>query len=1073
MSTLTCHTIVEAHSSSSGTHRRPNVDHHQLHKSSRQQQQQHSLPINIKRSKHPARTPRSPEGVADDYFGLNVASTSSTGGESDYQVVLEDGTLQRRTVSLTTMVTGSYSSIMDYYQRYSDRSLLSPSSATTLERHYDHHESTPLLGGQRKRLDLSSDDDDDDDDNDDRHHDNNTIHRNKRKKISWRLSYAQKRVIKCSVAYMLGSLFTFVPILNQLVGGSMAASHLAATVTVFFNPAKTIGGMVEAAGYGWLFTVCALILCMISLWVNDLLLNDGRYLLSYGLTLGVWIGVSSFVIAYFKGLMNKPSTGTASALAFIIILSTLVREASPDRNDYSFTLIQHLFVLVAIGTIISIAVCLVLWPETATKKLKADIHNSLMSNRVLLKLLTKTFLLDADLPSFTANKKLQEAIKAQRAGFAAMKKSLSDAKLEFQLVDGYDEIVASLQRLERHVGGLRSSCGLQFEAMRMRNPNDSTTTTSWNVTTSDQRRKFEHELRREQSWQSNNNNNDTTIADNDEENGGGGGGELLEFIKTVRAPMKSLAYTCKQTIVQLQSQFDTMQRRPISFRLLRQNLTVAMALFEESLHHALSHMYRRSNSAELHVQLLKEVPVDNIYLVYFFVFCLLEYAKELSILVQCVENIIEPTSSSTTAMNKQSTRPMATDTDEPFAVPNNHNTLNTLHTPTPSTQRHKFSVRLWGFFSWFRQHTVRFAAKNMITAIVLSSFAFIPQTQPYFYKYRMEWTLLTVMTLLSPTMGGTNLTAVLRVLATIVGCVVAAITYTLFPAQPVVLALLSWIYSLPSFWIILYHKHGRFGQVALLAYNLVVLFCYNHRNDEMMDFDVMELAIVRCITVSLGVVFGLVVTAYIWPYSARVELRKGLSDLLIRLSWVYKHLSMTQDQREMLHHQTECQQSLIHLRDLLVHAPSEPRLKGTFPAAAYDTLLTTCQNIMDKFVSLGIVVAKRETQIHLVLLEASTEYKEMVGNSLLYFYVLASALQLKTPLPPYLPPAERARKQLMLQLQDTSLHSEGHYMIYYAYLVLMEDVIRDLDSLGKVMKDLFGALIPDNQWAEYFTRQIA
>ena len=357
-----------------------------------------------------------------------------------------------------------------------------------------------------------------------------------------------------------------------------------------------------------------------------------------------------------------------------------------------------------------------------------------MSNRVLLKLLTKTFLLDADLPNFTANKKLQEAIKAQRSGFAAMKKSLSDAKLEFQLVDGYDDIVASLQRLERHVGGLRSSCGLQFEAMRMRHP-DSTTTTTWNVTTSDQRRKFVHELRREQSWQSN---NDTT----DEENGGG---ELLEFIKTVRAPMKSLAYTCKQTIVQLQSQFDTMEHRPISFQLLRQNLTVAMTLFEESLHHALSHMYHRSNSADLHVQLMKEVPVDNICLVYFFVFCLLEYAKELCVLVQCVENIVQPSINSTATMKQSatSTRPF-TETDASFAVPNNHNTFNTLHTPTPSTQRHKFSVRLWSFFSWFRQHTVRFAAKNMLTAIVLSSFAFIPQTQPYFYKYRMEWTLLTV-----------------------------------------------------------------------------------------------------------------------------------------------------------------------------------------------------------------------------------------------------------------------------------------------------------------------------------------
>lgn len=178
---------------------------------------------------------------------------------------------------------------------------------------HDHNEATPLLGGQRKRLDLSSDDDDDDDDND---RPGNTIHRNNNKMwkkiLSWRLSYAQKRVIKCSVAYLLGSLFTFVPTLNQLVGGSMAASHLAATVTVFFNPAKTIGGMVEAAGYGWLFTVCALILCVISLWVNDYLLNDGQYLTSYGLTLGVWIGISSFVIAYFKGLMNKPSTGTGN-----------------------------------------------------------------------------------------------------------------------------------------------------------------------------------------------------------------------------------------------------------------------------------------------------------------------------------------------------------------------------------------------------------------------------------------------------------------------------------------------------------------------------------------------------------------------------------------------------------------------------------------------------------------------------------------------------------------------------------------------------------------------------------------
>lgn len=37
----------------------------------------------------------------------------------------------------------------------------------------------------------------------------------------------------------------------------------------------------------------------------------------------------------------------------------------------------------------------------------------------------------------------------------------------------------------------------------------------------------------------------------------------------------------------------------------------------------------------------------------------------------------------------------------------------------------------------------------------------------------------------------------------------------------------------------------------------------------------------------------------------------------------------------------------------------------------------------------------------------------MVGNVILYFSVLASAFRLKSPLPPYLPPAEKARQRLV------------------------------------------------------------
>jgi hypothetical protein len=37
----------------------------------------------------------------------------------------------------------------------------------------------------------------------------------------------------------------------------------------------------------------------------------------------------------------------------------------------------------------------------------------------------------------------------------------------------------------------------------------------------------------------------------------------------------------------------------------------------------------------------------------------------------------------------------------------------------------------------------------------------------------------------------------------------------------------------------------------------------------------------------------------------------------------------------------------------------------------------------------------------------------MIGNVVLYFSILSSAFRLKTPMPPYLPPAEISRRRLV------------------------------------------------------------
>lgn len=63
----------------------------------------------------------------------------------------------------------------------------------------------------------------------------------------------------------------------------------------------------------------------------------------------------------------------------------------------------------------------------------------------------------------------------------------------------------------------------------------------------------------------------------------------------------------------------------------------------------------------------------------------------------------------------------------------------------------------------------------------------------------------------------------------------------------------------------------------------------------------------------------------------------------------------------------------------------------------------------------------RQTVRRDFIIPVNKERREMVGSVILYFSVLASAFRLKSPLPPYLPPAEDARLRLVRQTQSHSI----------------------------------------------------
>jgi hypothetical protein len=100
---------------------------------------------------------------------------------------------------------------------------------------------------------------------------------------------------------------------------------------------------------------------------------------------------------------------------------------------------------------------------------------------------------------------------------------------------------------------------------------------------------------------------------------------------------------------------------------------------------------------------------------------------------------------------------------------------------------------------------------------------------------------------------------------------------------------------------------------------------------------------------------------------------------------------------------------------------------------------------------------------HDFIIPVNKERREMVGNIILYFSVLASAFKLKAPLPPYLPPAERAQQRLVdairrLDVVKNRQVKGSRQLLFFAYALTMKSVIQELDYLGKTLQDAFGVI---------------
>ncbi|KAI8456293.1 Fusaric acid resistance protein-like-domain-containing protein [Phakopsora pachyrhizi] len=959
-------------------------------------------------------------------------------------------------------------------------------------------------------------------------------------------------ILKCSIAYLIASLFSFYDPLSDLLvlpfglDGPFSGAHVIATIVTYYRPANTIGGMMQANHFAFWGLVWLIVLVVGSTLTSVVIENRT---ISHAIVLVVFVGFGYGTAAWVK----QKSPVFSSTCSMIILISAVIitREGSIHYGylDFKKTLIYS--EIVVIGMLISNLTCIGFWRGSATGQLQNNINSTIESFTTLIGMLTKTFLLDETI--YADQEGLKKAIDKHLASFTSLKQSLDAASYDFfepkiqRSQSSYKELVDSMNRLAQHLAGLRSGCGLQHEIMEAARVKkgcdhpDSQSIRSGISSSSD----FEPTKQ-----------------------------VFVAFCESIGPELKTLMAIGVACLHEIRTPSENLPLSGIAeeggcnsvdqIMRMRSQLTISLQAFEESHSLAMRKLYfdycKRSNAniervpssdCLSHYQI--SPPNEGIFVICFFLFNMEEFMKELCHLLDLFAEIREDEEAiayesqirrrkywnkvkslccwrkSHTSYYKPKPKPkprrqrpkltavLPLDPKKISPIPVSQSSSKKKsgeqNLTLLSGYRAKFKRAIYDFFEGLNDPDVKIAIKVGAGAALLMLPAFLDVTRPLFHQYRGQWAVITYMIVTASTLGQTNFLVVTRTLGTLAGSIVALIAYHIFWEDPVALPLVGFLYSIPCYWLVVcFPRFAPTGRFLLLTYNLVCVYSYNVRDD---NVHILVTAYRRVMCVLFGVFFGWVVNNYIWPYKARRELRKCLSEFLLECAFLYtyvvKRYSSSADEPERddepegnivaggtaandedapllnQNFKTEndrikaklettefsnmelfLQVKLNRLFNLLSATQHEPRLKGPFPTERYRTMLNGCQSLLDTIHSLGSVTSRKDwfkSMRKEFLLPVKAEHKDMVGNLLLYFGLLSTSIELKSPLPPYLPPANQARQRLFNKIKK--LTENDYFLLLFAFLVALKKIVKELELIGVEAQSLFGIIGGSNNLNEF------
>ncbi|KYK60691.1 60S ribosomal protein L19 [Drechmeria coniospora] len=841
----------------------------------------------------------------------------------------------------------------------------------------------------------------------------------------WVNSEQGHQVLKCTLAYLLGSLGTFWPVLSDFLG-RRDGKHIVATLTVYFHPARTAGSMLEAVMIAIIAVAYAEAVCVLSMAAAVASRSCmGSVVPAHAIVLVVFVGGGLGFVGWFKQKMNQPLVNTATTLASMAIISVVTKEESVREGYFSGDKIVQVLKMLLLGITFTVVVNLLVWRVSARHVLRESMATASMCLSDKLSFIARGFLNGTD--DEVSSPAYAKMTAEYHGAYAQMSQSLREAKLEYyflgrERVYGLDKrLYKSVEALSRAIGGLRSALDTQL-ALLKEVPAAPSRSGSM---VSPARPTLSPPLVRAVSNFLEEGREPLSVIEEDEAERQAAAspqtqqGPVLDISVVFRAPsdifshfmtllgpsMKSLVYTLSETI--RESPFDKARSSKVVVNdRLRESLQDALRLYNNARRDALYELYKsielgRSRSEKIQAD-IEEVAAACGH----FSFTLMAVADEMDLYLDVLQDMKQTTEmhgrswrwlrfwtcwspsarrsqaddpECDALLPKKQTRPVmrsALPKGIPESMVRRKDSFNWDAAPQSSTLVRTLSQRTLALMRFLAREDVSFGIKVGIGAVLWAMFAFISATRPMYQHWRGEWGLLSYMIVVGMTTGASNTTSTARLIGTLIGGACACVSWIASQGNPYLLALFGCLVAFWNFYLILVRQNAPLGRISLLAYNVIVLYAYSLSQDVDDDDDdeggknplIFNITWHRVVAVVLGILWGMIICRLLWPISGRRKFREGLSVLYLQLGLIWKRgpLEILAESNTTLDYMREGEQAALQryafkLESLRNSAKSEFELRGPFPHEAYGRIMHSTKHILDGFYAMRLLTQRRPT----------------------------------------------------------------------------------------------------------------